>query len=121
MQGSPSRLRDGVPRSMVEGASEKTLRCGCKASSDTNAYLKLMRCVTASAPSTTLRAVPLPRFHGGGKINYSAACFGAGRGSRSRNAGRISSAIAVMLARAISLGSVPNWVLVSEVLKPARS
>src|SRR6266446_6405781 len=42
-------------------------------------------------------------------------------GERSRKCGRISWAIAVMLARAMSSGSVPNCVLVSEVLKPARS
>ena len=52
---------------------------------------------------------------------YSAAWRLAPCGSRSRKCGRISCAIAVMLARAMSSGSVPNWVLVSEVLKPARS
>ena len=30
-------------------------------------------------------------------------------------------AIATILARAMSLGSVPNWVLVSDVLNPAKS
>src|SRR5277367_1655796 len=53
--------------------------------------------------------------------HYSAAAFAVRCGARSRNAGMISSAIAVMLARAISFGMVPNWVLVSDVLKPARS
>ena len=37
------------------------------------------------------------------------------------NTGSISCAIASMLARVMSSGSVPNWVLVSDVLKPARS
>ena len=41
----------------------------------------------------------------------------AGRG----NAAGSPRAIAVMLARVMSSGSVPNWVLVSDVLKPARS
>jgi hypothetical protein len=58
---------------------------------------------------------------GGGGNSYSAAAFAARCGRRSRKCGRISSAIAVMLARAISFGMVPNWVLVSDVLKPARS
>jgi len=59
-------------------------------------------------------------YRGGGNY-YSAAAFAARCGRRSRKCGKISSAIAVMLARAISFGMVPNWVLVSEVLKPARS
>src|SRR5580704_2760036 len=64
--------------------------------------------------------VPLPRYRGGGNY-YSAAALAARCGRRSRKCSKISSAIAVMLARAISFGMVPNWVLVSEVLKPARS
>ena len=56
-----------------------------------------------------------------GIMLYSAATRLALCGARSRKCGRISWAIAVMLARAISFGMVPNWVLVSDVLKPARS
>ena len=52
---------------------------------------------------------------------HSAASRRTPCGRRVRKCGRISSAIAVMLARAMSSGSVPNWVLVSDVLKPARS
>ena len=42
-------------QSMVEGASEAQLRC------------RRGRIVEADAPSTALRAVPLPHLHGGGQ------------------------------------------------------
>jgi hypothetical protein len=42
-------------RSMVEGASDETF------------HFPRRRIVEADAPSTALRAVPLPRLHGGGK------------------------------------------------------
>src|SRR3954453_9186577 len=53
--------------------------------------------------------------------HYSAASRRVPCGRRPRKCGRISSAIAVMFASAMSFGMVPNWVLVSDVLKPARS
>ena len=53
--------------------------------------------------------------------HHSAAACWRPCGRRSRKCGSISSAIAVMLARVMSSGSVPNWVFVSDVLKPARS
>src|SRR3984957_5254926 len=71
-------------------------------------------------PRCWRNTVPLPRYRGGGNY-YSAAALAVRCGRRSRKCGKISSAIAVMLARAISFGMVPNWVLVSQVLKPARS
>src|SRR5690348_11958660 len=64
-----------------------------------------------------LRAAPQDE----GGASYSAAACCAPCGRRSRKCGRISSAIAAMLARVMSSGNVPNWVLVSDVLKPARS
>src|SRR5262249_55313506 len=54
-------------------------------------------------------------------VSYSAAARRAPSGNRSRKCGMTCSAIAVMLARAMSSGMVPNCVLVSDVLKPARS
>src|SRR6266545_3497255 len=54
-----------------------------------------------------------------GLYSAAACCFPCG--ARLRKCGRISCAIAVMFARAISSGRVPNCVLVSDVLKPARS
>src|SRR5215813_8323735 len=58
---------------------------------------------------------------GGSPLPYSAAAWRAPCGRRLRKCGRISSAMAVMLARVMASGMVPNWVLVSDVLKPARS
>jgi hypothetical protein len=61
-------------RTVVEGARDAELRCRCKkfskeeASENVWRSRRLLRRVESCAPSTTLlrRAVPLPRYRGGG-------------------------------------------------------